>query len=395
MLYFCSIKCSVLKEEPLNVFKESLGKNKLKHDEPIKVNDQVVISGIISEKCLYVRRADIDDSRLMNSVLKHSKRAQRLDKFPAIGDLVVADWMSEVYRAKVINVSSEKPYAISVQLVDFGNTARVFLKDLMIMGPECQRLQCSAQKVLLKDVKVEAINMYIIDYLNEFLDGKTELAIASMESGESVLTDKSTGSNINRRIVELSLVEDASFYVEGVTFSEFKVLMDSESRLTCVPFYGAETLISLEPNQKLFVVNSQPFVEYPEIICCVSKSNMKDFRELYRSINVYAINRKSTVSGIPMHDKEMCLAYCNNQWHRAVVLKTEGDGRPKCLLIDLWSVQMIEVSKIIPMPKVFRLPPPLCVHCKYTADVDVQENDWLNVDEVLHGEDGFCVLIMK
>lgn len=121
---------------------------------------------------------------------------------------------------------------------------------------------------------------------------------------------------------------------------------------------------------------------------------MKDFLELYRSINFYASNRKSTDKGVPPRPNELCLAFFNGQWHRAVVIRAKGDGFPLCMLLDLWNEQTIDYNHIIPMPKAFKLPPLLSEQCQYSAGLDFKENEWLKVDEVIH-EEGCCVLIKK
>jgi len=122
---------------------------------------------------------------------------------------------------------------------------------------------------------------------------------------------------------------------------------------------------------------------------------MKDFLELYRSINFYANNRKSTDKGVPPRTNELCLAFVNNQWHRAIVVKAEGDGFPLCMLVDLWNAQKVDFNHIIPMPKAFELPPLLSDQCKYSPGLEFKENEWLQVDKVIHDEKQCCVLIKK
>jgi len=176
----------------------------------------VVIAAIINEKCLFVRRSNIDDCHHLNDVLKHSKRAKPMEAYPDVGDLVLADHLGSILRAKVIALSDEEPYKITVQFVDMGDTARVLISDLKMMSPECQRLECIVQKVLLKNVKVEAINPNLVAYLKNLQDEKTELAVTSIDSSEVVLVDKFTGANVNQRIMELSVVEDATYREEGL-----------------------------------------------------------------------------------------------------------------------------------------------------------------------------------
>ena len=216
-LLFCSIKCKLLKPKPSIAIK----KDEIFYAEPIKLKDLVSLTSIVNEKCVYVRFADLDFNHHLNNVIKHSKGAQQLEELPEIGDVVLAKYLNEIYRAQVIDISDDDPCAITIKLIDYGNTACVSLDNLMAIGPECQRLECVVQKVILKDVKINAINWKIVHFLCDLLDNKSELVVAEDDSG-IVLIDKSTETNINQRIVELSEVtklEDDN----GVLFCEVMI----------------------------------------------------------------------------------------------------------------------------------------------------------------------------
>lgn len=147
-----------------------------------------------------------------------------MEAYPDVGDLVIADHLGSILRAKVIALSYEEPYEITVQFVDNGGTARVLIGDLKTMSPECQRLECSVQKILLKNVKVEAINSNLVAYLKNLQDEKTELQVASIDSTEVVLVDKSTGANVNQMIMELSIVDDATYNDEGFILDDVNIV---------------------------------------------------------------------------------------------------------------------------------------------------------------------------
>lgn len=208
-LYFCSIRCSLLKMEP-TVDEVSVDKNEVKYCESIKLNDRVIITGIINEKCVYVRRASCDDCHIMNSIFKLSKKAPKLKDFPDVGDLVLARHYDQVYRAKVLQNSDDDDYAITVQLIDFGNTARVFLSDLMQISQECQRIECFSHKVILKDVMIDAINQDIISFLVTLQEEKIELTVKWIEGSLVVLFDKALMMDINEKIVALSVINEVS-----------------------------------------------------------------------------------------------------------------------------------------------------------------------------------------
>lgn len=248
------------------------------------------------------------------------------------------------------------------------------------MEPACQRIQCVIQKVFLKDVNIPAINYDIIDLLTELNSTKKEISLKEIEGDEVVLEDVELG-NINQLIVQLSEVKEATNADRGARMSDY------------------HELFSIPPgtNQHLFVVNSQPIEAKPEYIACVPERDYKDFIQLYKAINVYARNRKLDESGLPRRDI-IFLALCNGQWHRAVKSKSNGDGYPVCLLIDLLSHQRISVNDIIPMPTVFAHPPPLVEMCKIDGYCEetaalIEENKLIFVGEITSDENDECVLL--
>lgn len=116
-------------------------------------------------------------------------------------------------------------------------------------------------------------------------------------------------------------------------------------------------------NKKVFVVNTC-LANDPEFICCISEDNVKDFRELYKAINVFGNSLKSKTSGLPKHEDQVCLVFVNNQWHRGIKEKTDGDGFPQFLLYDQYCYQKVSVNNIVPMPRAFMLPPPVIEICR-------------------------------
>lgn len=214
--YFCSIKCSLL----VDAVEEPMELNQILYSEPIKIKDRVVVTAVINEKCVYIRHLDCDDACLMNDVLKYSKTDENLQMYPEVGDLVLAKFNKVVYRARVLEVPDDEDSAISVHLIDYGNTARVFFADLFEMLPECQRLKCNAFKVFLKNVKIDAINWDIINYLENLVLKKIELALVFKNGSEVVLRDESLAVNVNEKIVQMSVVKEATYAdYDGEIFS--------------------------------------------------------------------------------------------------------------------------------------------------------------------------------
>lgn len=147
-----------------------------------------------------------------------------------------------------------------------------------------------------------------------------------------------------------------------------------------------------------------PDPDRPEFIACIPAANVKDFHELYRAINFYANNRTADEYGLPKEQGEVCLALVNEIWHRAIVLKSSGDGKPIIQLIDLFSDQHVSITKLIPMPVVFMYPGLMAEMCRIEGltrrseefSDSVKENELLQVDEVkADRSDESLVLVIK
>lgn len=388
-LSFCSIACSDLLNKPHKI-EAPLLKNEIRYDEEIKTGERVIITGIINEKCIYVRRTNVDFVLLLNQIHKNSERAEKLGGFVAVGDLCLARFEDEIYRSEVIDVSDND--IVTVRLIDYGNTARIHTHELMKMEQACQNLKCFTHKIYLKNVNVDAINDLIIEYLCNLLSSNAELLAKDVDDVEMELIVQSTNENVGCNLVRFSDVPSATYREPGVLHEELQLEHD---------------LIPIGSNKNVFVVNVQPDLLKPELIAVVSEIDMKDLRELYRSINVYGKKHASGEFGIPC-DGRVFLAFCNNQWHRAVVLQPTGDGFPLCQLIDLESMQKIRVKDMIPMPPLFADPPTRVTICRIegfnrdsNAEVKtlvgdiVRENQVVTVDEIVEDDDDEAAIVLR
>lgn len=186
----------------------------------MKLNDKVIICGIINEKCIYVRSSESDFGWLQNEIYKIAKNAPKLREFPEVGNLVLVESFGERCRAKVLDVSDDDGYAISVQLIDYGSTARVFFDDLMAMSPALRKLKCITHKLILKDVKLEAIHTDVIEYMVQLQTDKTELTVTALNGDEAVLVAKPSYFTVNQSIMNLSVVKGIELSDDGVYFSD-------------------------------------------------------------------------------------------------------------------------------------------------------------------------------
>jgi hypothetical protein len=87
--------CSLLEadEEPMEL-------RHADYSETIKIRDRVVITAVINEECIYIRRLDCAYAYLANDVIKHAKSE--------VGDLVLARLDEIVYRSTFPLIPEEK-----------------------------------------------------------------------------------------------------------------------------------------------------------------------------------------------------------------------------------------------------------------------------------------------
>lgn len=214
-LCYCSLTCESRRPDVVIPIQP----NQIIFSDAIKVKDKVVITAIINERCIFISPKDFDEVNLMNSVRKLAQRSMKLEMLPEVGDLVLAWYLGDVFRAKVLAVPDDG-LVIPVQLIDYGNTANIQFDDLMEMDQDCQRIKCKAHRVFLKDVPHIAVNNDIARFLLHLLEQKTELVVTALEDDEITLVDKSKVVNISEKIVALSKVADATNSSAGVSLQD-------------------------------------------------------------------------------------------------------------------------------------------------------------------------------
>lgn len=187
-------------------------KNEIRYDDPIVAGDRVVITGIINEKCFYVRRSTVEFGPLLTKIHQSFEKAIKLKQLPEVDDLVLANYMGEVYRSKVLETSDE---TISIRLIDYGNTAQVKLSDLKAMDSSCQKLTCFTHKVILNNVKIPAINESIVEFLDDILLKRSELLVKNSKGMKLELVVESTNTNVNNAIMDLAEIPTGSYHEPG------------------------------------------------------------------------------------------------------------------------------------------------------------------------------------
>lgn len=180
---------------------EVLGKNGIHRVVKLEERDKVHIVSVISENIVFVRQASDLDILTVTKIFKLSRKSKKLEMFPEVDDLALAEIDREICRVIVLRVPEIEAEEILVQLIDYGNTVYVKFEDLLEMNSQVQAIPCTAMKVNLLDVNISAINCDIIDYLSGLRDRKVELTVSQV-SGIGVQLKDGLATSVNETIVD-------------------------------------------------------------------------------------------------------------------------------------------------------------------------------------------------
>ena len=208
---FCSINCSLKKQEVVKV----LGKNEIHRVDKLEVRDKVQIVSVISEKIVFVRQMSDSDIPTVTKIFKLSRKSNKLEMFPEVGDLALAEIDSEICRVLVLRVPEIESEEILVQLIDYGNTALVMFEDLLEMNLQVQAIPCTAMKVNLLDVNNPIINFDIINYLIDLRNLKVELTVSQVSAdGVQLKNGVAAATSVNQTIVNLAEISETPDDIE-------------------------------------------------------------------------------------------------------------------------------------------------------------------------------------
>lgn len=371
---FCSKKC-------YDKLMKNSNDNQETNESDIKISDVVIISAIINERCIYVHKQTDDLNQILDEVYLCGRNASPLQMAPEINDLVFVKVDNDIFRAVVLAEQNEE-FLVAVRLIDVGNTLQVKVEDLFEMNEECFNIKCLTTKLILRDVDIEALNIYAVKYLKDLLLNETELKVKSIDEDQVELIDTQNNTLINNKIIKLATFEESIKYPDDY-------------------FFLPKEIISVGKKRKLFVVSSYKMHQTGEI-CCVEEKYLKNFYEFYKSLNFYGNMLNPSDYGMKGIDL-ISLVKVNNQWHRGKVIDHVGDGKPTCWLYDFQIVCKINVENIFELPDKFANELPLTEICcidgynvenEYTKkvyDEMIKENEFVLVDEVILKEKSFIL----
>lgn len=114
--YFCSLKCFHNIDEQIE-------------ESELKQSDKVIITAIISEKCLFIRRSQDDLNQIRENVYRTVKNnLNGLQMMPNVDEEVIVEAFGQLHRAKILEIINDDGIDFFVQLIDVGNTIKVEFK---------------------------------------------------------------------------------------------------------------------------------------------------------------------------------------------------------------------------------------------------------------------------
>lgn len=133
-------------------------------------NTRVIITYVTSHRKVYVRSAESEASqdyiRTQLDCAEFEKTAPPMRGLPSKGDIVLARFEGQFYRALVLNVASAEE--ITVGFIDFGNKAAVSFTDIKTLSVELQARPRHTVQVLLdgmpEKLNNEVVCIYSISY---------------------------------------------------------------------------------------------------------------------------------------------------------------------------------------------------------------------------------------
>lgn len=338
----------------------------INYDDELKEKDQVKISAIINEKCLYVKKVNNEEGPLMIQVKKHAEKSKQLRKKPTKGNFVIALYEDDYYRAKVISVVDSSK--IIVRLFDFGNTIQLDLDDLYEMNTQCLAIKCQTFKIILENVEIQYLNSRIVSYLNRLkYDDNIEIVISKINGNNVILKELNSSTTINDTIMQF----------ENLQLEMSENFEDYEFHMNLCNENSNPT--------KFFVVNNSPCSQISNILVVYEESLMKNFYELYKTINAYGNQYKTKWIGSRSNNGQTCLVKYNEQFHRGILLETKYDGRPDFLLIDLMKIVQVPVKDIFELPEVLEKPEAFCYFAKVNDETykNTQNFSYIELNSVI------------
>lgn len=124
---------------------------------------------------IYIRpfEAENDFRYTLRNINEEGIHAKPLNAPPYVGDVVIAPFDGDFYRAKVCE---RKSNCFRVIFIDFGNQDWLPLEELRMISNQSRNAEIFVRQVLLKDVPLQ-FNGNALNYLNDLVQNDTKLVL--------------------------------------------------------------------------------------------------------------------------------------------------------------------------------------------------------------------------
>lgn len=351
-------------------------------------NATVVITAICNVNRLYVRLVGSDYKKMVAEIAEYVLKAKKQVKIPELDDVVLAPFEGIFYRAQILTIDTPdaKGNDLGVLFIDYGNFSKVSSKNLKKLDYKHRSLKRHAFKVTLKDVNSRIANEASLLYLNSLLENKEKLLVTEVSSNPNdrivSLLKISTEENVNKAIVNLSVVEEVSDNDEVVMYEDISPLPLAT---------GCEITLFVTDCKHL---NSG-------VISCIPADSIPELCQTKKTIEEYGFKTKD-MKYSPIIN-EVCLILVGKSWYRAVVVdQAKVKDSFDFYLID-WCRMEVNISNenIRKMPKQFGNPKPRAHLCCIQNRTSTEAKNFINNAKVdltftvtsieLNDENQFCL----
>lgn len=183
---------------------------------------KITLTAILDHRTYYIRslsdNSNFEYLKDANDFAADAMTAKPLAKLPERGDLFLAEFEGEYYRAMALKVTNN---TIKVAFIDFGNSAEKALSDCKELSPKLQQRKRFTHKVVLANVPKVMLNEKCMEYLHELVNEMKSLQITyTMENNQMAnlkLVDLDRNISLDAYMAKLNDVQKPTVKHESVS----------------------------------------------------------------------------------------------------------------------------------------------------------------------------------
>ncbi|XP_055376524.1 protein vreteno-like [Condylostylus longicornis] len=313
-------------------------------ENKIRCGASVVITHVEKSNCVFIRSIEENDHadyvRIINTIASFGAVAKNISNLPVPGDIVLAQYNFEWFRAVVLNSNRDKEILLAYP--DIGCTVLKAMPELREFPADLKNLKRLTYCVYLEQVQNAVLNKRAEKFLYSIIEDNVTLKIEQVFKKNNDLFSVElkaidTNQNINKKLNILinptkPSIHDIPIFLNDVEIRKFK------------PCCGAKV-----------IVLDNSFIELG-FISCILNNDAEELDKINTQIAAYA---QSDIDFYTPREGEICLVKGSdtpNTWYRGVCEVVSGDGKPILTLLDFGSIYNISINNIRKCPQQLNLP---------------------------------------